>query len=114
MCHTTAKHIMAVKVKLMRLELIFIPLSFSFSVQKIPMKDLRTSGGNVLELDVIKKAKECPFIVHFYGCLLREVSHTHYLPPYKTHCQWYRVMYGYAWSYWIQAWPRSLRLRIIK
>lgn len=37
------------------------------------MKDLRTSGGNVLELDVIKKAKECPFIVHFYGCLLREV-----------------------------------------
>ena len=41
--------------------------------QKIPMKDLRTSGGNVLELDVIKKAKECPFIVHFYGCLLREV-----------------------------------------
>ena len=72
MYHASAQHIMAVKVTC------FVSLSHTHTLslslsQKIPMKDLRTSGGNVLELDVIKKAKECPFIVHFYGCLLREV-----------------------------------------
>jgi mitogen-activated protein kinase kinase 4 len=45
----------------------------TLAVKKIPTKDLHISGGNVvLELDVIKKANECPYIVHFYGCLLRE------------------------------------------
>ena len=43
-------------------------------LQKIPLKDLRVSGNEILELDVIKKAKQCPFIVVFYGCLLRDVS----------------------------------------
>ena len=42
------------------------------------MKDLRvsdkSSGGEILELAVVMKAKECPFIVQFYGCLVRDVS----------------------------------------
>ena len=42
------------------------------------MKDLRVSdkspGGEILELAVVMKAKECPFIVQFYGCLVRDVS----------------------------------------
>lgn len=42
------------------------------AVKKIPLKDLRVSGNEILELDVIKKAKQCPFIVVFYGCLLRD------------------------------------------
>lgn len=39
------------------------------------MKELHVSGDEILELGMIQKANICPYIVHFYGCLQRDVSY---------------------------------------
>ena len=46
-----------------------------FFLQKIPVRELRTSDkSDIVELAVIMKTGVCPFIVVFYGCLVRDVS----------------------------------------
>ena len=47
---------------------------FSF-VQKIPVRELRASDKtDIVELAVVMQAGKCPFIVEFFGCLIRDVS----------------------------------------
>ena len=55
---------------------IFLKHSFFLSnYQKIPVRELRTSDkSDIVELAVIMKTGVCPFIVVFYGCLVRDVS----------------------------------------
>ena len=48
---------------------------FQLLFQKIPVRELRTSDkSDIVELAVIMKTGVCPFIVVFYGCLVRDVS----------------------------------------
>ena len=59
-----------------------LSLSLSLSLyiyifKKIPVRDLRaTEKHEIIELAVIMKMGKCPYIVEFYGCLIRDV-HTH-------------------------------------
>ena len=44
-------------------------------VQKIPVRELRASDKtDIVELAVVMQAGKCPFIVEFFGCLIRDVS----------------------------------------
>ena len=45
------------------------------SLQKIPMRDLHaTEKSGIVELALIMQTGVCPYIVEFYGCLIRDVS----------------------------------------
>ena len=45
------------------------------TLQKIPMRELRASEKNdIVELAVTMQTGVCPYIVGFYGCLIRDVS----------------------------------------
>ena len=45
------------------------------SPQKIPMRDLHaTEKSGIVELALIMQTGVCPYIVEFYGCLIRDVS----------------------------------------
>lgn len=46
-----------------------------FNMQKIPMRELRASDKmDIVELAVTMQTGVCPYIVGFYGCLIRDVS----------------------------------------
>lgn len=48
---------------------------FFYILQKIPMRDLRASEkSDIVELAVTMQTGVCPYIVGFYGCLIRDVS----------------------------------------
>ena len=56
------------------MELILITLFLVFE-QKIPMRELRASEkDDIVELAVTMQTGVCPYIVGFYGCLIRDVS----------------------------------------
>ena len=45
------------------------------SSQKIPVRELRASDKtDIVELAVVMQTGKCPFIVEFFGCLIRDVS----------------------------------------
>ena len=46
----------------------------SFLSQKIPVPELRgTDKRDIIELAVVMQSGRCPYIVEFYGCLIRDV-----------------------------------------
>ena len=56
------------------IKLLVLILSYLLS-QKIPMRELRASEKmDIVELAVTMQAGVCPYIVGFYGCLIRDVS----------------------------------------
>ena len=71
--------------------------------QKIPLRDLRqTEKKEIMEIAIVMKAGHFPYIVEFYGCLIRDVSggHTRHMQCVYTanSLASSRVTFGYAWS----------------
>lgn len=54
-------------------KMIFKKTGHPMAVKKIPVRDLRaTEKHEIIELAVIMKMGKCPYIVEFYGCLIRD------------------------------------------
>ena len=44
-------------------------------LKKIPIRELRgTDKKDIIELAIVMQSGNCPYIVCFYGCLIRDVS----------------------------------------
>lgn len=54
-------------------KMFFPPSKTVMAVKKIPMRDLHaTEKSGIVELAMIMKGGVCPYIVEFYGCLIRD------------------------------------------
>ncbi|XP_064406210.1 dual specificity mitogen-activated protein kinase kinase 6-like [Halichondria panicea] len=54
-------------------KMLYPPTQTTMAVKKIPMRDLHaTEKSGIVELAMIMKHGACPFIVEFYGCLIRD------------------------------------------
>lgn len=58
-----------------------------------------------MDLDVVMKSNECPYIVQFYGALFKEVLNTIsifiFIDIYIIFFCYNRVIVGFVWNLWI-------------
>jgi len=53
--------------------MLFPPTNTAMAVKKIPVRELRASDKtDIVELAVVMQTGKCPFIVEFFGCLIRD------------------------------------------
>lgn len=65
-----------------------------------------------MDLDVVMKSNECPYIVQFYGALFKEVLNTISIYIFSRHLLYIYIIYiiffcynrvivGFVWNLWI-------------
>lgn len=55
----------------------------------------------LMDLEVVMKSNECPFIVQFYGALFKEVATVSYFIL-QTYAFIFREIVGFVWRLWIR------------